>query len=440
MEVGWHITGEYPSWYPRESRFSDRNRGRLIVSDYVKGVKGVIVPKLQEWWPNWDDKDYWQTRCNAQTGALEKVVYKKTRSEVDILTYSQPTMMHEGWSGHYVSFDEPPPQDKFIANKRGLIDYGGSILMTMTLLTEPWIIYDLYEKSRVDRNIEFFHGTMDDNSIENGGFLSQEEIEEFCKYLDEDELAVRRYGKFGARDGRIYKTYDDIVHVVDMDRGELDKILKESTIYFVLDPADSKEQAMAWFAVTPPCPKSLIILYREASYGSHVTVSQTSSYIKQCEIEDSVNVWMRIIDPNFGNKYSSQSGTTIRDDYAREGLYFIDGIDDINAGHAKVKELLYYDKTMPITSENCPGFYILSSCYLSRKSMMRYHWLSSKKGDYAVFSEAKPSNKWKDFCDLIRYLAMSRPTWRDTRQYESNRKIIPIIHGRRYNLTNYESA
>lgn len=100
--------------------------------------------------------------------------------------------------------------------------------------------------------------------------------------------------------------------------------------------------------------------------------------------------------------------------------------------------MLYYDREKPIDADNCPTFYIAGHCFLARKSMTKYHWAPSKDGRPMLLGNAKPAEKWKDFCDLIRYLGMAMPVWRDTKPYESNRKIIPMVAGaRRYNTSRY---
>ena len=141
----WHATGNYPVWYPDELKLLQPTHGRYVATDYGKGVGEVFQPMLDELVP----KNLIRRVQKTNAGVPVKV-YFTNGSTIDILTREQDTMVFEGWHGHYVHFDEPPPQDKFVACMRGLIDFGGRAWFTMTPLTEAWIFDSLYDSKRQD--------------------------------------------------------------------------------------------------------------------------------------------------------------------------------------------------------------------------------------------------------------------------------------------------
>ena len=49
MEFLFHITGQYPEWYPETMKLKGSIKGRIIAKDFQKGVGEVITPFLDEW-------------------------------------------------------------------------------------------------------------------------------------------------------------------------------------------------------------------------------------------------------------------------------------------------------------------------------------------------------------------------------------------------------
>lgn len=358
-------------------------------------------------------------------GAVSRILHKDGTT-LDILTHNQPTKSHEGWTGHYVHADEPLPYDKFIANKRGLIAHNGLFYMTCTLLEEPWVISDLYDPwTAGDKNIACFFMEMDDNCVDAGGYLPREAIEEFCKFLSDDALEVRRRGRFGSLASRIYKVFRQAVHVATIaNPGE---VPAHWTRYMTADPHDKKPCVFGWFAVSPPEPESIHLCYREMAL-SDMTISQMSEEIKTEEARYGEQIYVRVMDPNFGRTPSIQTGRTILESFADNDLFFAEANDDLSAGHRAVEELLLFDVDRPIGPMNYPVLFFADYCLNSIKSMSRYSWMTQTIGKTAL--KAVPDPKWKDFPDLVRYYAMANPCYIGKTEPQ---KVVSIIHGR-YNL------
>ncbi|MBU0907367.1 MAG: hypothetical protein KKE05_04400, partial [Nanoarchaeota archaeon] len=112
-------------------------RIRIIASDWEHHANEVIVPKLKEV----ITAGTYTTRKNNV--GVEAFWQFKTGSTIELMTHSQETKLHEGWTGDVVWSDEPLPQDKFVANRRGLIAHSGLFFMTMTAISEPWIMDEI---------------------------------------------------------------------------------------------------------------------------------------------------------------------------------------------------------------------------------------------------------------------------------------------------------
>jgi len=409
MEAWYHASGDYPDWYPKEKRFQHPTIGRIIVTDFKKGCGEVLEPKLRKWFPP-DRVLRWQ----RYMGHLEKIKVRHISggvSSIDIMTHEQDDMVFEGWSGHWAWFDEPPPQSKYISTKRGLVDFDGITWMTLTPISEPWLWDELLD--RTDDRVWSTVMTIYDNP-----FLTAQAIAEFESILPDEEREARIFGRFKHLVGRVYKELDASVHFID--EAMFAKIWSpRNPIYFVLDPADRREQHGIWATVDPM--NNLYIFDELCEKG---TISETCKAVKNRELarwqikSDDV---IRILDPNKGMTPNSVTGLKLVDEFAKEGngLYFSATVnDDIRMGHLAVMECLKYDKKLPISSTNHPKLYFVRSNTTEVwKQLNKYIWDDWKGNTKSLRSEKEvPKDINKDMPDCVRYLCMSNPTWYDTSQ------------------------
>lgn len=409
MEAWYHASGEYPEWYPKDKRFQHPTRGRIIVTDFKKGCGEVLEPKLRKWFPN--DR---VVRWHRYMGHLEKIKVKHISggiSSIDIMTHEQDDMVFEGWSGHWAWFDEPPPQSKYVATKRGLVDYDGVTWMTLTPISEPWLWDELLE--RADDRVWSTVMTIYDNP-----FLTKAAIAEFESALPEEEREARIFGRFKHLVGRIYKDLDPSAHLISDE--------KFRTIwrphfpnYFVLDPADRREQHGLWATVDP---MDNIYVFDELCEKG--TIAQTCATIKKREgVRWRINSEevMRILDPNKGNTPNSVTGLKLVDEFSKGGLYFQANVnDDIRLGHLAVMERLAYNKKEPMSATNHPKlFFVKENTREAWAQMNKYVWDDWKGNSKSLRSEKEaPKDINKDMPDCVRYLCMSNPMWYDTTQAE----------------------
>lgn len=205
---------------------------RIICVDWEHHAKEVIVPALYEWLP----RGTYETRKN-NTGVEAYWFFRETGSTIELLTHAQETRQHEGWKGHLVWSDEPLAKDKYTANLRGLIDYSGVFIMTMTALYEPWILDEivLSNDAKVGAIVEI---PMSANPL-----LAKEDIENFASGLTEEERAVRVLGGWLQLTGRVLKEFRIDIHRV------ADKpIPTDWPVIAVIDVHLNKPQAIGFYA------------------------------------------------------------------------------------------------------------------------------------------------------------------------------------------------
>jgi len=232
MEFLFHLTGQYPDWYPEEGRFKGSIKGRIIAKDFQKGVGEVVTPFLEEWL----DDSIIARRIKNPMGIPTKYQLKNG-SVFDILTHEQSTEQFEGWRGHVAWFDEPPPRDKYVATLRGLVDYSGRHWLTLTPLTQPWIYDEVY----TNPDPQTFCVTID---IRENTYLSESAIKEFENSLTHEEKEARLHGKFMHLSGLIYKEFTTETHVI-----EPPVIKPHWSRYMAIDPHERTPTAVLWVAV-----------------------------------------------------------------------------------------------------------------------------------------------------------------------------------------------
>ena len=395
-EARFHATGKYPDWYPEDKRWNHPTRGRIVVTDYRKGGGEVVEPKIRQWF---DSSEI--LRMERSVGNLVKVHIRHISggtSTFDVMTHEQDTMQFEGWSGHWVWFDEPPPRDKYIACLRGMVDFDGRMWITATPITEPWLYDEIITST--DRNAWHIAVTMYDNP-----HISREAIREFEVSLTPEEKEARIHGKFLHLTGRVYKEFDTNVHLIE----KLPTGHENWPVYFTLDPADRRPHCGIWAKVDP---FGTIYVFDEFVFAG--TIADASKLILQRERVARIRPLetIRILDPNKGKTPTAATGLRLIDEFASHAVYFTANVnDDLALGHLAVKERLSYRIDRPVSSTNHPKIYFVrDTTRHCVKQMLTYVW-DDWSGKVAASRSSKelPKDINKDMPDCVRYLCMSRP-------------------------------
>lgn len=199
--------------------------------DWEHHAKEVVVPVLKEWLP----KGTYVTKKN-NVGIEAYWEFPETGSTIEILTHSQETRIHEGWKGHLVWSDEPLPKDKYTANLRGLIDYSGVFIMTMTALYEPWILDEIVLSN--DSKV----GAITEIPMSANPMLKVADIENFARGLTQEERDVRVKGGWLQLTGRVLKEFKSDLHKVkDF------KVPTDWPVIAVIDIHLNKPQAVGFY-------------------------------------------------------------------------------------------------------------------------------------------------------------------------------------------------
>lgn len=384
-----------------------------------------LVPKNQITYGHYDDiNGFTNRKLKLKNGTL--ILFKSYDQGVESFAQDDVDLIVN---------DEEPPYDIYKEQRMRLIDRDGEMIISMTStkgVTD--LIADIFEDCDIvqSRYAEFVKEDLpvvaEKNSIKfymlwntDNPYIDQERLRHEIKFMTRDEIKSRVYGIPVNLSGRIYGMFSKNIHVIPFE----DAPFKDVTLYHILDPHDRKPWAMQWWIVHKTGACYCIDEYPNRNFND--MISDDKTYNEYAEIikqkEDALfdiygkEVHKRIIDPNFGNKtiklaerQDDKAHTTPKEELKKRGLNFQDGIDNLESGHLKVREMLHYEvKDKEIVMQ--PKFLITDNCINTIRHLSRYSRKDIMTVDGDVKDKVGVQEKYKDFSDLARYFAMSNPKY-----------------------------
>jgi len=386
---------------------------------------------------------------NEITGFPNRKLLFDNGSMIIFKSYDQGRESFQGEDLDGIWNDEEPPNDIYREQRMRLMDRNGKMLITMTSIKGVTdLIQDMFEGHDViesqyapllnkdlpriveKKGVRFYMFWTSENP-----YISQDRVAEEVKFMPLDEIMCRIYGMPINLSGKIYMKFSQNIHVIPFD----DAPLRDCTIYTVLDPHDRKPWAMAWAGVHKTGTVYIFDEYPNRNFNEMFFDDKT--YLEYAKIikdrEEAIyqicghrvlNGKHRIIDPNFGNKtvqlaerQGGQSNTTPVKNLAKFGLRYKDAIDALEAGHLEVRKFLHYEtKDNEIVVQ--PKIFITDNCHNTIRHLSRYSRKDITSMDGDIKDKVGVKEKYKDYCDLVRYLVMSNPRYTgNAKQFEPER-------------------
>lgn len=325
-------------------------------------------------------------------------------------SYEQEYRKFEGKDWNFAWMDEACPQLIWTSIRRGLTDYGGSAMFTLTPDVDQGWMYDVFEVA-TDANTKVFCMSIWDNAISNGGYIEDNEIPQWISSVRGDEYAARVEGKWVHLSGRIYKAWDKARHVIPSP-----VVPEDAPIYCAIDPHGRVPWAIIWAYMTE---LGEMVIFREWPDFLHHEVSSflesASEYAaairaKESDlpyIEDPERVF-RVIDPRFAENTSLATGTTVSDELYAHGITVYNDLGkefhrpgSVDQGHHKVTSWL--ETGQLLVSEECQNVIY---------AMDHYVWSEGTAKHAAMHGYREmPARKVKHFPDCIRMLVELEPSY-----------------------------
>lgn len=410
----WRATCRHP--YRPELNAIGPNRGRVVAVDFVNGVEKIIFPQFKQWlYPSAIRGGAWETAYDKVTRTLNF----ENGSFIEFMSYDQDLDKFAGTSRHWVHFDEEPPQSIYTECMARLIDTDGDYWITMTPVEGmTWVYEKLYEKNvdNPDGNVE----VIEINTLENP-YLSQGAIEKFLDSVDQDETTARVGGKFVQVGGRIYKQFDPTIggpHV-------LKEPIDDPRVYFKdwlwicgLDHGLNNPTAVLWTAIDP---NGFGVTFKE-HYRKEMTIDQHAKVILETFDAHKRRPDLMIADPSIAAR-NGITGTSIQEEYAKYGLNWTMGNNDVKSGLVRVKR--YFNQTPYVGRRNHPLFVgpnddpqpkfarlrITPDCQNLIRELKMYRWkvYRDKRLQFENNPYDEPHKKDDHAADALRYILMSQP-------------------------------
>ena len=364
VEDIWWLTGRHPY---RETP-PPPVRGRIVGVDFLNGIEKILRPEMARWLPLSELKGgSWSSAYSKS----ERVLTLENGSTVEYMSYDQDLDKFAGTSRHFVHFDEEPPQDIFIECSMRLIDTGGSWWMTMTPVEGmTWIFDDIYLPGVEGTNslISVIQVDMSENP-----HLSQGEIDNFMLGLSDEERIARKQGKFVQLGGLVFKHFSPDIHVID-------PIIppKEWQWFESMDHGYNNPTAHLWHAVSSDD--------QVITFGEHYEAEQTVDYHAQIVHARNAQYGkvpeIFVADPAISQR-QAVTGTSIHEEYARRGLAYVLGNNDVSVG---INRMAQYLKP---GVDGQPRWLITRNCVNLVREMQRLRWKT-----WATKKMANQNNKY----------------------------------------------
>ena len=423
------------------------------VADYVIS-KNLAKPR-QKWWvvgETYQDSvaiqqakiwslvprlDIKYGRYDEINGFTNRKLLFKNGSMITFKSYDQKREAFQSDDIDGIWNDEEPPVDIYKEQKMRLLDRAGEMIISMTSLkgvTE--LIDDLYSEANI---LEAQHaplvGEVLPRVAEKNGMMffflwttenphiNQDAVANELSLMTKQEKMARGHGIPINLTGKIYH-FNKRIHTISWD--DLPSHSPDDyCLQMVLDPHDRKPWALIWVAIHKTGSCYVVdeypfgrnfneILSDDKTYDDYVKVIKDK---ERYLAEFFGVVHKRILDPNFGNKtvqlaerQGGQAYTTPKKELLKRGLTFIDGIDALEAGHLKVREILDYRMNdNEITRQ--PELRVVDDCVNTITHLSRYSRKDIEAADGDVKDRVNVNEKYKDFSDCVRYFAMSNPRY-----------------------------
>ncbi len=372
------------------------------------------------------------------SGDLNRIEFMSKNMNLDAFMSTQRSALYQ---------DEEIERVKFNESLMRLLRVGGDVVVTLTPVKGlDWTYDELWLKaSKIYRSptickkfnlppvttnskgkdIEIFCWATDDNPV-----LSPDDIDRIMEQVgavDDDELAMRRYGVFKQASGKMYKNFDKTIHQISYDKYFDPDEFSRYWHYRIIDYHPTKPWYVSFVAITPAHErfvwKELILKHDNATTFELRDIILRESLVP----EESLLNRKTLIDPLAAVKQSN-SGYNVIEDLTRglDSLHRVETADTKNAqGRMNVKHWIKnsVDCAHPWNNQKrqvadvrfgnyLPTLWIFDSCPGHIEHLQNWRTKDYKTDEAkAAHDEKKIVQKWSDFCRNLEFLGALNPVW-----------------------------
>lgn len=324
---------------------------------------------------------------SPENGVIDYILIKNifgSFSKIGFKSCDQGREKFQGASLDFVWFDEEPPFDVYLECRMRVLDKEGLIFGTMTPLKGLTWVYDkIYLNEAKDKEIWYIEMEWADNP-----YLSKDEIDALTSTLSAEELDSRRFGKFCAAGGLVYKEFDPSIHVIEPFSVPLEWYDNIS-----IDPGLHNPLSAHWYAVDYDGNIYVIAEHYEAEQTLEHHADCIKKKCAQLNWPMGFDGRIHALIDSAANQKTLSSPKSVTDLFFEYGISVNPNVNkDLFSGISRVKSYL----------KNAKGearLFIFSTCVNMIREIKGYWWgkadVPVKKDDHSL--------------DELRYYIMSKP-------------------------------
>lgn len=369
----------------------------------------------------------------------------KCGSQFHIRAYKEDADTFEGLDYHWAHWDEPPPQPILTAAERGKLVTNAPSWFTMTPLKEPYIYDNFTLKAPFDEEIEIIRGEIWHNCAdwcnwckrkfpENNeknylglsirqikkcpncnrtlGFILKAGIDEYLKTLPEEEREAREKGIWRHLSGLVYKTFSRDDHVYE----DL-SIPRRWTKIEGIDPHDAEATCYLFGAISPEEIEIQGKRRHRIYWFDHLQLKgDLDSMVRQIRVTRETHGYQSpqwiVIDAKYGERTQMEGRCwerELRDRGIGNIILSQSKPGDVELGHKIVRDYLkpHYST---LTGQSKPGMLFAKNGCGGQGGPI-HHMTNYQYRVKAPVGNVKPSDEYKDFPDIVRYVALEEPVY-----------------------------
>jgi phage terminase large subunit-like protein len=379
QEVVWWATGLHP-W-----KKTPKPADIWVVSLDFPSSRDVVQPMIRKILGSGYLKSWRET---------DKIIELTNGSTISFKSVDSGWEKFQGTEKHLIAFDEEPSHMVYQECVMRVVSTKGDIIIAMTPLHGmTWIYDEIYEpwKMGVQKDAECFVARTRDNP-----YVDVKEIQKIERSFYDEEREARLEGSFVEFAGLIYKDFDPRIHII-----KRFPIPQHWVKVRGIDPGLNNPTGCVWWAVSH---ENEHFIYDEF-YQEGMTIKDLAMAIRVQSGAD--NIAYSVIDPAACSRNPSHPELrSVRDEYAKYGIWTKPANNDVSYGINCIKELLHINPR-----SGRPRLFIFSDLVNIRKEIVRYRWDTFRHHPEEKNPKEKPKKVMDHLMDAARYVAASSPRY-----------------------------
>ncbi len=395
VETVWYARGNHP--YKQITR---PMRG-WVVSLTNEVQRDVAQKEILRWLnPTWITKIVTRKgrADDPQSATIDFICVRHISGGESIIGFKscdQGREKFQGTSLNFIWFDEEPPEEIYNECKMRIIDTQGDMWGTMTPLKGLTWVYDtIYINERRDESIRYWFMNWNDNP-----YLSPTEIKQLESTLSKEELEARKFGKFVAMSGLVYKEFNEDVHVIPP--FDIPDSWKDTVS---IDPGYTHPLSCHFYACDPDGNVYVVAEHYQTEMTADRHAAEILAIAKENGWPLTETGYLSAIIDTAATQRTAASEKSVVDLFLEHGIICDPRVNKSKyAGIQRVKEYLHPREG--IDGKSHPKLFIFENCVSMIKEFKTYRWAKNGKDE--------PEKENDHAMDELRYYIMRGPVNHD---------------------------